>query len=49
LQSGSCGVAVLQLDDIIYIANLGDSRAVMGNVEGEVVTALELSTDHKPY
>ena len=29
--------------------NLGDSRAIMCNVEGGDPSAMELSTDHKPY
>jgi serine/threonine protein phosphatase PrpC len=29
--------------------NVGDSRAIMCNVEGGDVSAMELSTDHKPY
>lgn len=29
--------------------NVGDSRAIMCNVEGGEISAMELSTDHKPF
>lgn len=34
------------IDDKVYIANLGDSRAVMSSERGKKV--IELSVDHKP-
>lgn len=34
------------IDDICYIANVGDSRAIMSSTHGKKVLAL--SRDHKP-
>ena len=45
-KSGSCAVVTLLIDDTIYIANLGDSRAIMSKNRGENVLAI--TTDHKP-
>ncbi|KAF8031559.1 hypothetical protein BT93_D0699 [Corymbia citriodora subsp. variegata] len=45
---GSCCLAGIISDDMLYIANLGDSRAVLGRVvraTGEVL-AIQLSTEH---
>lgn len=44
--SGSCAIVALLVDDICYIANVGDSRAVMSADQGATVSTL--STDHKP-
>lgn len=45
-KSGSCALVVLVVDDFVYIANVGDSRAVLSKTHGcEIVT---LSKDHKP-
>lgn len=33
-KSGSCACAVLIVDDFVYIANVGDSRAIMSLKEG---------------
>jgi protein phosphatase 2C family protein 2/3 len=44
--SGSCVVLALFVNDICYIANLGDSRAVLLKNKGKYITAL--TTDHKP-
>ncbi|XP_005095331.1 protein phosphatase 1L [Aplysia californica] len=43
--SGSTGILLYQKEDVLIIANIGDSRAVMSDVKGKVVP---LSTDHKP-
>jgi protein phosphatase 2C family protein 2/3 len=53
-RSGSCALVVfiigkvdyLNLDDMCYIANVGDSRAVISKYGGKVTTAL--THDHKP-
>jgi serine/threonine protein phosphatase PrpC len=45
-RSGSCATCMLVVDDICYIANTGDSRAVMSVNGGKQV--LTLSNDHKP-
>ncbi|BFZ00840.1 hypothetical protein BsWGS_03879 [Bradybaena similaris] len=43
--SGSTSIIVFQLENVLTVANIGDSRAVMCTNEGMVVP---LSTDHKP-
>ena len=43
--SGSTGCVVLIANNIIYTANIGDSRAVINNNH----VAIALSDDHKPY
>lgn len=45
-KSGSCAIVVLIVGDICYVANVGDSRAVMSSGRGE--KAVALSVDHKP-
>ncbi len=35
-------------DDVIYTANVGDSRAVVGSCSKDETCALEVSIDHKP-
>ena len=44
--SGSCAVVVLVVGETCYVANLGDSRAVMSGERGKKVYCL--SKDHKP-
>jgi protein phosphatase 2C family protein 2/3 len=44
--SGSCAIVLLFLNDVCYVANVGDSRAVMSSRRGGCVKAL--SVDHKP-
>ena len=44
--SGSCAIMLLFLDDVCYVANVGDSRAVLSSRKGSCVRAL--SVDHKP-
>ncbi|OMJ77464.1 hypothetical protein SteCoe_22941 [Stentor coeruleus] len=46
-KSGSCAIVVLIVADICYVANLGDSRAVMSSEAGSKI--YPLSKDHKPY
>jgi serine/threonine protein phosphatase PrpC len=45
-KSGSCAVVALFVDDICYIANLGDSRAVLSYKSGKIEQVL--TNDHKP-
>jgi protein phosphatase 2C family protein 2/3 len=45
-RSGSCAIVVLVVGDVCYVANVGDSRAVLSSNCGYLVTAL--SRDHKP-
>ena len=44
--SGSCAIVILILNDMCYIANLGDSRALYSCNDGRKF--LQLSRDHKP-
>ena len=44
--SGSCAVVILIVSENCYVANLGDSRAVMSGDNGKKTYAL--SKDHKP-
>jgi len=44
--SGSCAIVTLIVDKICYVANVGDSRAIMSANGGRNV--LDLSKDHKP-
>ena len=45
-RSGSCAIVVLIVGEICYVANVGDSRAVLSSGGGQQMTAL--SRDHKP-
>jgi protein phosphatase 2C family protein 2/3 len=45
-RSGSCALVVLIIDNMCYIANVGDSRAVLSYQFGSKV--FPLSHDHKP-
>ena len=45
-KSGSCAVVVLIVADICYVANVGDSRAIMSGENGGKV--YPLTKDHKP-
>ena len=46
-KSGSCAIVVLIVGDVCYVANLGDSRAVMSSDAGCKI--YPLSKDHKPF
>ena len=46
--SGTCAITVFIKKNIIYIANLGDSRAVMLRNTKKEKLAVELSYDQKP-
>ena len=45
-RSGSCAVVAIIIDDVCFVANVGDSRAIMSQSAGQEV--YNLSTDHKP-
>jgi protein phosphatase 2C family protein 2/3 len=45
-RSGSCANVVMIIDDVIYIINVGDSRALMSIDSGNQIGVL--SRDHKP-
>jgi protein phosphatase 2C family protein 2/3 len=45
-RSGSCAIVVLIVGDMCYVANVGDSRAVMSGEGGQRI--FPLSKDHKP-
>ena len=45
-KSGSCAIVVLIVEKLIYVANLGDSRAIISMEEGKKIKPI--SIDHKP-
>ena len=45
-KSGSCAIVMLIIDDDVWIANTGDSRAIMSSYNGQKFTSI--SNDHKP-
>jgi protein phosphatase PTC2/3 len=45
-RSGSCAIVVLIVGEVCYVANVGDSRAVLSSETGKKLTAL--SRDQKP-
>lgn len=47
-QSGTTAVTVMRKGEDLYIANVGDSRCVLGRDDGKSVKAVALSKDHKP-
>lgn len=46
--SGTTCVFGIKIDNILYVANIGDSRCVMAQKVNDKVTALALSRDQKP-
>ncbi|KAL8158774.1 hypothetical protein V2J09_000311 [Rumex salicifolius] len=47
--SGTTAVTVLVRDRTIYVANAGDSRAVIAQRKGKDIVAVDLSIDQTPY
>lgn len=45
-KSGSCAVFALIVDDICYVGNVGDSRAVLSKFQGKDIKSV--TNDHKP-
>ena len=45
-KSGSCAIIVLTVETECYVANVGDSRAIMSAENG--LRVYELSQDHRP-
>jgi protein phosphatase 2C family protein 2/3 len=45
-RSGSCAIIVLMVDNECYVANVGDSRAIMSADDGKKLFLL--SRDHRP-
>ena len=45
-KSGSCALVAFFVDNICYVANVGDSRAVLSENQG--ANSIDLSRDHKP-
>ena len=45
-KSGSCAIVMLVIDDNVWIAKTGDSRAVLSSYQGQKFTSI--SNDHKP-
>jgi protein phosphatase 1G len=52
VDSGSTAIVALITASKIFVANIGDSRAILGRLDpsptGENITVIELSHDHKP-
>jgi protein phosphatase PTC2/3 len=45
-RSGSCVIIVIVMDNICYVANLGDSRALLSESSSKRV--FQITQDHKP-
>lgn len=45
-KSGSCAIVIMTVDDMCYVANVGDSRAIISKNCGSICRALTI--DHKP-
>jgi len=45
-KSGSCAIILMIINDVCYIANVGDSRAILSSERGNKI--IPLSLDHKP-
>ena len=47
-KDGTTAVCALILNDTLYVANLGDSKAVLCRKDGDKLSHLRLSKDHSP-
>ncbi|VFQ85281.1 unnamed protein product [Cuscuta campestris] len=47
--SGTTAITALVVGDMLYVANVGDSRAVLAVKEGNKVVAKDLSSDQTPF
>lgn len=47
--SGTTGITIFQRGDKLYIANVGDSRAIIASEVGGEIKASPLSSDQTPY
>lgn len=47
--SGTTAITVLVIGDTLYVANVGDSRAVIAVKDGNRIVAQDLSTDQTPF
>jgi len=45
-RSGSCAIILLVTESKVYVANVGDSRAIISKNHGEEPS--DISRDHKP-
>jgi len=45
-KSGSCALLCIIVDNIVYVGNVGDSRAVLSKKSGKSIESI--TTDHKP-
>ncbi|TNV84054.1 hypothetical protein FGO68_gene10316 [Halteria grandinella] len=45
-KSGSCAIVVMIVDEMVYVANVGDSRAILSQNNGQL--SQSLTVDHKP-
>ena len=47
--SGTTAVVLMLEDDMLHIANVGDSRVIIGQRKGDTLVAFPLSIDQTPY
>ena len=45
-RSGSCAIVTIIIDEMCFVANVGDSRAILSGESGSRI--FPLSRDHKP-